>query len=280
MTPLRKEDLTLFCEDRDGGRSSVLIEAALQSLVRADSSLGFATSVRPRGGSSKSDVQVWTKFARSQGFRAFGVRDRDFLLRGLCREARASAFHASDKQVKPWPLQRHCIESYLLEEDVVHAVLPALDVETIRSLVAACAQDRFWLDVARGAVEDFLWRLRNADRESIEGRPTDRESALLASRTIAARIRASAGEESADAKLDSQFDAIAEDMASDGSLPCRVDGRELIGDVSRALTKKPNVELPQDGLLRALTKQAEKQPPAALLADVRELLLAIPAPWR
>ncbi len=279
MTAPRKEEVTLYCEDRDNGRTARLVEAALQKLGE-DAELFFAKLVRPRGSSSKNDVHVWTKFTRSQKLRAVGLRDRDFLLRGMLESARRSAFHESPLLVKPWPLPRHCIESYLLDEDVVRAALPDLGDVAFGEVVEQRAAARYWLDVARGTIEDFLWRWRNVARISIDGRPADREGALAATHASAEQIRQQAAEDGTDELLDKHFAALAVDMASDGPLRCRVDGRELVRDVATTLGGMSGVRLPRGGLLAALTNQAEKQCPAALLSDLRDLLIAVPRHWQ
>jgi hypothetical protein len=278
------EEVTLYCEDRANGLTSKLVEAALQSLGQAPE-LGFAKTVRPRGSSSKNDVLVWTKLARQQKERAIGLRDRDFLLRPLVDQARLNSFHRSHEHVKPWPLPRHCIESYLLDEDVLCAVLPAVAIPpvtgaTLRKIVEECSAARRWLDVARGTLEDFHWRWRNVERRSIEGRPPDRPSAIAAVRDAARQIREQAAAVGTNELLDKHFDALAEDMESDGPLWHRVDGKELVRDVELVLVGSHEGDVPRGGLLAALTHHAKKQPPAALLADLRSMLNAIPADWR
>jgi hypothetical protein len=111
VTPLRAEDITLYCEDKGGGRSQRMLAAAIDTL-RGE--LSFAQAVRPIGVMSKNDAHVRTKFARTQrgpSLRVFGVRDRDFLPRSLVVEARARAFDPDPQRVKAWPLPRHCIEA-------------------------------------------------------------------------------------------------------------------------------------------------------------------------
>jgi hypothetical protein len=147
MTPLRAEDITLYCEDREGGLSQRVLEAAIQSLRAV---LPFAQEVRPVGVLSKNDVQVRTKFARTQPrprLRVFGVRDRDFIPRTLFTELRSRAFHERADQVTPWPLPRHCIESYLLEDDVIAAAAPQLT----RARIDEAAAARLWLRSGVGA---------------------------------------------------------------------------------------------------------------------------------
>ena len=167
MTPLRVEEITLYCEDRGGGRSQRMLEAALSALRRE---LDFAPAVRPVGVSNKNDVQVRTKFARSQTkppLRVFGVRDRDFLRSPLLAEYRARAFTADAQRVSPWPLPRHSIESYLLDEDVVEGA----GAPIARDRVEAAAGERQWLDVARGTLETLAYSLRLIRHDAPRARP-------------------------------------------------------------------------------------------------------------
>lgn len=280
MRALRKEEITLFCEDSaSAGRTARLFNAAVQELKKAPD-LGFAEKIAVLGSASKSDVHVWTKFARSQSYRAMGVRDRDFLLETMVRQDRAGAFHESHERVRPWPLPRRCIESYLLDADVVSVVLPKLDGSILSEIIGRATEARMWLDVARGAMEDFLYRWRRVGRSSITGHPVDRPSAVLAACETADVIRREAGITGRDELLEKHLDALAADMVSDGPLRHRVDGKELLADVQRSLSEEHPASLPRGGLLSALERQAQKQPPASLLADLRALLLAVPERWR
>lgn len=132
MRPLRREEIALLCEDGDDGRSQRLIEAALQELKK---DFHFALAVEPIGIRSKNDVKVRTKFARDDGFRAFGLRDRDFLQRAQLNSYQNVAFHTKAENVEPWPLPRHCIESYLLDDDVLGAGIPTIEIAIIRAVL-------------------------------------------------------------------------------------------------------------------------------------------------
>ena len=129
------------------------------------------------GVGSKSDVQVRSKFARADDYRAFGLRDRDFLRRALVDQNRSQVFHPMPDHVVPWPLPRHCIQSYLLDDDALGAVAPRIDVAVIRSAVDQAASARKWNDVAHGALDDCVWRPRKV-RQSMAGGLADRDSAV------------------------------------------------------------------------------------------------------
>jgi hypothetical protein len=277
VTPLRAEDITLLCEDTAGGRSERLLEAALQEL-RAD--LPYALAVVPIGMLSKNDVQVRAKFARGEGFRAFGLRDRDFLERILLDDHRKHTFHAQPAQVKPWPLPRYCIENYLLDDDVLGEVLPGVDVNALRVVVDGAASARRWFDVTRGTIDDIVWRLRRIRQSSIKSKPADREAAMNMVRGVIEALRLAITEETFEERLTRKLDALAADMESDGPLRHRVDGRALVDDVERALALTHESNLPVGGLLSALDKQAHRLPSQALKADLRAVLEAMPASWR
>lgn len=276
MTPLRIEDITLLCEDQEDGRSDRLIRAALLEL---QSTLPFVVLVRTVGVSNKNDVQVRSKFARQDHYRAFGVRDRDFLRRPLVDDYRGHAFDEDLDQIRPWPLPRYCIESYLLDDDVLGAVIPTVPANELRGVVDEAATARRWLDIARGTVDDLAWRLRR-ERRSISEMPSDRESALRAVRDAAELLRQGASKATADEKLVMQLDTLKGDMEGDGPLRHRVDGRELLRAVERALAADYEGHLPPGGLLSFLDERAQRYPPAALIADLRAVMEAIPPAWR
>lgn len=275
MTTFRADQVTLFCEDSESGLTKRLIGASLAELEK-EPACAFAAVIRPEGSRSKSDVMVWTKFARQKKVRAFGLRDRDFLSSDLLKQGRESAFHESPESVKPWPLSRHCIESYLLDDDLIKSALPSVDVALFHARVDQAAEARFWWDVARATVEDLLFRRRNLPRPSVRERPVDRASALDAARSIATKIRREVAEADTDAVLEASFEKLERDMKDDGPLRHRVDGKELLKDISRILS----ADIPVRDLVATLQKKAMVQPPRALLDDVREALRAIPKAWR
>lgn len=177
MTPLRPEEITLFCEDVSEGRSQRLLNAAVGALVP---DLPFATIVRAVGVASKQDVQVKTKHARgsTRPLRVFGVRDRDFLRRPLVEGNRLRAFAPKPDDTAPWPLPRHCIESYLLDDDVLERAELGVPLEELHARIEELAATRRWLDVTRAALEDLAFKMRRIRQGDIEGRPADRAEAL------------------------------------------------------------------------------------------------------
>jgi hypothetical protein len=150
----------------------------------------------------------------------------------------------------------------------------------MRAIVDEAAAARRWLDVARGTLDDFAWRSRRGERESIKNRPLDRESALSAVREVTEVLRLGFITASADEPLAKQLDALAADMESDGPLRHRVDGRELVGDVERALAAGFATSLPPGGLLSVLDKRAHQEPPLALLTELRAVVEAMKPAWR
>ncbi|MFS8066377.1 MAG: hypothetical protein ACMG6S_08385 [Byssovorax sp.] len=283
MRPLRSADITLFCEDganlRKAGANGLtqrLLEAAIQELRKE---LPFAASVVPVGVGAKNDVQVRSKFARADNYRAFGLRDRDFLRRALVEKNRTQVFHRKPDQVLPWPLPRHCIQSYLLDTDVLGAVAPKIDVAVIRSAVDQAASARKWNDAAHGALDDCMFKLRQV-RQAMAGNVADRESAVRTICDEAARLRVLYAAPFVEDQLVAELDALEADMTSDGPLRHRVDGRELVKDVERALLAAHAVDLPMGELISALDRQAQAHPPKALLADIRAALEQAPLEWR
>ena len=274
MTPLRAEEITLFCEDKHGGRSQRILDAAVSELRGM---LPFAAAVRTVGVLSKNDVALRTKFARDQTgphLRVLGVRDRDFLTQALVVNARDRAFRANPQDVMAWPLPRYSIESYLVDHDVLFPVVTDHLPAALARRVEEAATARRWLDVARGTLEDLAYRLRKLRPPSITHAPTDRTMSLEVVLAEAARMQGEIAEAFTPDALALHLDALTADMEADGPLRHRVDGRELIYDVERGLGRL------RGSLLDALARQARRAPPAALVADVRTLLDAIPARWR
>lgn len=273
MTPLRVEDITLYCEDSFRGRCQRILEAAIETLYR---DLPFAAAVRPIGISSKNDVQIRTKYARAQtepSLRVFGLRDRDFLVEALVLDWRGRAFDRDAQRVTPWPLPRHCIESYLLDADVVGKAVPELEPAVLAAIDAA-ASERFWCDVVRGTLEDLTYRQRAVRPASFIGRPVNRAEALRSVLNETSEMQKTLAHEGAEERLTAHLDKLAADMTTDGPLRCRVDGRELVYDVEVAL------RMARGTLLDRLARSARLRPPAALVTDLRRVLEAIPTSWR
>lgn len=274
MTPLRADAITLFCEDVSGGRSQRLLNAALGALL---SDLPFATIVRVVGVASKNDVKVRAKFGRmatEPRLRVFGVRDRDFLPRRLIDLHRADTFAPGSEQVAPWPLPRHCIESYLLDDDVLDRAALGVPLAEVRARLDALAAERRWLDVTRAALEDLAFKMRKIRQGDIDGRPASRAEALQTALDVASRMLSELVAAGSEPQLGAYLDMLSMDMDADGPLRGRVDGRELVHELSRALGLDGGFLLPK------LDALAHRYPPAALIADLRAALEAMPAAWR
>ncbi len=274
MKPLRAEEITLFCEDKPGGRSQRILDAAVSELR---GTLPFAGAIRTIGVLGKNDVVVRAKFARSQTgpkLRVLAVRDRDFLRAPLVTDARAHAYDSDWARVTPWPLSRHCIESYLLDDDVLDALPLASRPTGAQPVIDRAAAARQWLDVTRGTLDDLAYRVRQVRQTSILEPPSDRETAIAAVQHVATAMQRALTDAGAPEALTKHLDALAADMSTDGPLRHRVDGRELVYDVERALGRH------RGSLLDALSQQARKKPPAALVAEMKAVLEAMPANWR
>lgn len=274
MTPLRAEEITLFCEDKPDGRSQRILDAALSELRDA---LPFAAAVRTVGVLSKNDAVLRAKFARTQTgpkLRVLAVRDRDFLTQALVADARGRTFDDNSQRVMAWPLPRHSIESYLVDDDVLFPVVPLHTPEVLAKQVEGAATARRWLDVTRGTLEDLSFRLRRIRQPSVSGVPTDRATSLEVVLAEAAHMYNQIAEAFAPDALARYLDALIADMETDGPLRHRVDGRELVYDLELLLGRN------RGSLLDALARRARRAPPTALVADLRNLLEAMPAAWR
>jgi len=128
--------------------------------------------------------------------------------------------------------------------------------------------------MVRATLDDAGFRVRQAPRLGLgdrKGKVTDEAVALQTALTILRTARPAVQAALTDELLAEAFGRIAEDIETDGPLPWRVDGRELVKDVAVA-SKRPE-------LLAALTRAARLNPPAALVDEMRACLGGIPGAW-
>ena len=178
------DEVLLLCEDM-GGRPSVrLLEVARQRLV-AELPIAASVDIKPVGG--ESNLRPLVHSEREQKRRAFAVRDRDFLERSLVERFRTEHFTEA-VSVYPWPLSRHCIESYLLDAAFLARALPGPKLGWAE-VVEELARARRWTDIAKATVNDLNWRLREA-RGSTRGKgdATNRDEAIALVRAACAGL--------------------------------------------------------------------------------------------
>ncbi len=137
-------DITLFCEDVPSGLSKQILQRVFDNQFPE-----FDNRIKVKGVGSKTIIDGTLAEARKKGELCFAIRDRDFLPDNLVEERNANPF----KNEQACSLQRHCIESYLLDDDALTQSQQAL-----RDQEAAL---RKWVDLARAVKETGVYKLRN-----------------------------------------------------------------------------------------------------------------------
>lgn len=266
------DEVVLYCEDVAGRPSVRLLELARAHLV-GEVPIAASVDIRPFG--SEANLRPVVRLEREQGRRAFAVRDRDFLTRALVDGGRAKHFERTT-DVAPWPLSRHCIESYLLEQTFLERALPDCKVEWA-VVLEELARGRRWTDLARATIQDLNWRLRNLRGRRGTAEATSRDEAIALVRAASAGVGPGLTAELTEERFLAKLNELDRDFDADGPLACRVDGRKLLG----ALEERLGLQGSKGGLLNALLRHAERRdggPPSSLVGDVRALLLGMGSP--
>lgn len=254
------DGITVLCEGIDQGLDVRLLEIVRNAL---QSDVPVATRINFRPAGSKADLAPMIRAHRqSRNTRlVFAVRDRDFLPRVLVDEHRVKAF--ADADTLPFPLSRHCLESYLLEPAFVMAALGLADVQAQLDVLAAA---RHWVDVGRAVLDDAGWHVRRV-RLDLAGNPTTEIEARELVRAAVQAYTTHLSDGRALTRAMTKFDDVLADFAQD-ALWCRVDGKELLVALEGQLRSAG--KLPRGDLLEHLLRHAEKAgPPAPLMDDLR-----------
>ncbi len=162
-------DITLFCEDVPSGLSKQILQRVFDNQFSE-----FNNRIKVEGVGSKTIIDGTLAEARKKGELCFAIRDRDFLSEELVSERSANPFG----NAKARSLQRHCMESYLLDDAAL--------TDNQRALRDQEAASRKWLDIARAVKETGVYKIRNRKVEpplDTEG-VTDENSALCSLRAF------------------------------------------------------------------------------------------------
>lgn len=269
------DEITLLCEGEDGGEDARLLELA-RAAIEIDTPIARRITIRPAG--SKLDLPAAMRAHRvlRRSRLVFAVRDRDFLRADQVRTARGTALSPDirDNELKAYPLFRHCIESYLLDPVFLGRALgeelrPAgIDiVERIQQLAAA----RHWMDICRGTLETMNRKLRDGNRAACKTEPKTRNDAIAEAQGALTRYRAKALEVLDGFDVAREVDALDADMAADGPLWARVDGKEMLAQLEQELRAVPRLKGGE--LKKRLLKHADAHAvPEPLIEEMRTLL--------
>lgn len=188
------------------------------------------------------------------------IRDRDFV--------QASLLDKDKPHVHS--LRRHCLESYLLEPDVLEKALGVTNVE--RKLLAL-AEDRFWPDVARAALDAIGYELRRDRLELGDELPGDKATVTTIVQSKLDSFRSDLVSKPID--IQALVDAFAVDMPSD-PIWKRVNGKDLLKTFASSLDSKI---LPGGDIESTLFRWcAENGPPHSLVNEVHEILVHVTGP--
>jgi len=198
---------------------------------------------------------------------AFAVRDRNFMPAQLLQKNRELAL--SGKTPPPYPLRRHCLESYLLEPAFVRT---AIGVD-IHAKLGEMVEARRWTDVCRAVHEDVAYRVREP-RPSTKAKPASEEEAVEAVREALRQYneKVDASREEIDAAA--IVHAFASDFDADGPLWTRLDGKKLMGAIEQWLGNESL--LPGGDLKKKLLDHAKLHSvPEPLASEMEELIRRI-----
>jgi hypothetical protein len=240
---------TLVCEGVMGGRDHRWLALVLGELGAGHVNVGPAGSKANLGATVRGMREALTTP------RVYAIRDRDFLRAELLRKDEADGVYS---------LERHCLESYVLEHEVLEK---ALGLSGVGAQVLALAERRFWPDVARAVLDDVSYKLRRERLHLEEDEPTDRaEVAELVKARRAVLVSKLAAEHM---DVEALIDSFELDMRS-APLWTRVNGKELMKSFAAQLGKQV---LPGGDLeAKLFTWCSENGPPSPFVAEVKRIL--------
>lgn len=253
---------TVFCEGIAGGPDVRLLEAARMALLTTHP-LADRIELRPAGswGNLPSLLTVYQHESAPHG----ALRDRDFMPRRIVEQQRG-------KSLRPFPLSRHCIDSYLLDSALFTAVA-GVSITVYEAARDAEAERRQWLDAARGVIGEFV-ALHRLHPTLGAGDPADRSTAIGAVEAALAAFTTDVIGRRDAFDVAAEIDAMHRDFCADGPLWTRVDGKALLAALRDRFD--PHGRLGDRDTFRGrLVDQAERNPPPALCADLGGLIDAM-----
>jgi len=264
------DTIRLYCEGTAGSLDVDLLDRARRALESRTNGHPLARVVEIRSAGSKLNLKPLLTAVRDADSRArvYAVRDRDFLPRELATKLRGSP------RVEPWPLQRHSIESYLIDPGHLDSALgqSSLDAtsdgahfEPWVALLERLAAEQFWPDVVTACREQIAFDIRSVRPATPE--VSNREQASAAVQALVAAFP-----EKVRLALPSSPDDLVNhyerDFAEDGPVWTRVRGDRLLAKLLQRVEKK---NLGFDVRKRLVTHA----PPQALVDALEHLLNAI-----
>lgn len=254
--------LTIFCEGVEQGPDIRLLEAARVAL---QDDLPIAEDAEIRAAGSRGDLNPLLRLDhRRTTVRA--LRDRDFTPQAMLDRQR-------QKPHRAYPLSRHSIESYLLDSKLFSKVI-GVDRDIYEKARDEEAHARLWTDVGRGVIEQFCIRHRLHPSTGTAS-PGDRPAAISTVETSLNTFLARVEKRLEEFELAAEIDDMHRDMISNGPVWARVDGRSLLWALRDRFDSDGKRFGKRRDLRDRLVARAEIQPPAALIEDLRGLLLTL-----
>ncbi|MEZ4310315.1 MAG: hypothetical protein R3F14_19925 [Polyangiaceae bacterium] len=252
------DDVWLLCEGEPRSRDVRWLNLVLAELANS-SDLAARVRVMPSG--SKADLAASVRGVRAAlgSSQVYAVRDRDFLRAEILDKDTAAGVHA---------LRRHCIESYLVEPQVLER---ALGISNAEEKLDALARERFYPDLGRAVLDALGYEIRR-DRPRLGDRIPSSTGEVVAICADELKSFWAAGS-SKDTDIAGLVRAFEEDMRAD-ALWTRVNGKELM----KSLAKDLNDSIPGGRDLESALFHhcSQNTPPEGLTAEIERILNALP----
>ena len=250
------DDIRLVCEGVTPGRDQRWFNLVLGALAET---FEPAARGRPVPAGSKANLLATVRGMQEalSSTQVVAIRDRDFL--------QASLLDKDKPHVHS--LRRHCLESYLLEPEVLEK---ALGVTNVEQKLLLLAEDRFWPDVARAVLDAIGYELRQDRLRLGDELPVDKATVATIVQSKLDSFRSDLASKPID--ILALVDAFAVDMRSD-PLWKRVNGKDLLKTFASSLD---STILPGGDIESTLFRWcAENGPPRPLVSEVRAILVHV-----
>jgi hypothetical protein len=248
---MSQDEITLVCE---GVRDLRWLPLVLGQLAET---FEMAGRVRVVSAGSKADLAATVRGLREsrRTRHVYAIRDRDFLRAELLAKGEPAGVYS---------LQRHCLESYLIEPELLEV---ALGFHQPADKLLAIAERRFWADVAHAVLDALGYELRKGRLHLDDETPSDKAEVALAVKSKLDIFRADLAAKPLDVEaLVALFES---DMRSD-PVWTRVNGKALMKSFAGEL--EPSM-LPGGDLEARLFKWCSSNgPPQPLIAEMKRLL--------
>jgi hypothetical protein len=250
---MSQDEITLVCEGEPRGRDIRWLNLVLGHLAASFEPAGRVRVV-PSG--SKADLGATVRGMREalRTRRVYAVRDRDFLRNELLAKDEPAGVHS---------LQRHCLESYLVEPSVLEEVFGLHGAE---ATLLQMAERRFWPDVGRAVLDAVAYELRRDRPHLGEDEPGDKAEVARIVTSKLQHFRDAHAAKPVD--VEAWVERFERDMRST-PVWMRVNGKELM----KALAGDLGASIPGGDIEGALFRWCSNaSPPGPFVAELKRLV--------